>query len=73
MANNKLMGNYSHRGVLLMLVLKLPQCLNTGCLMIIQNDLALGVLNYGKYAHDDSHKFVLTLLKGDAYNFFRLD
>ena len=56
-----------------MLVLKLPECLNTGCLMIIQNDLALGVLNYGKYAHDNSHKFVLTLLKGDAYNFFRLD
>ena len=55
MANNKLMGNYSHRGVLLMLVLKLPECLNTGFLMIIQNDLALGVLNYGKYAHDDNH------------------
>ena len=73
MANNKLMGNYSHRGVLLLLVLKLPQCLNTGRIMIVQNYLALGVLNYGKYAHDNSHKFVLTLLKGDAYNFFRLD
>ena len=49
------MGNYSHRGVLLMLVLKIPECLNTGCLMIIQNDLALGVFNYGKYAHDNNH------------------
>ena len=53
------MGNYSHRGVLLMLVLKIPECLNTGCLMIIQNDLALGVFNYGKYAHDNNHNHSL--------------